>query len=73
MMWSEVFSDLMRMLGPIVMVGSRSDGMIRLSTGERLDFYSLENTIVGRGSDISAWSSLRRPSRRTGITAQTIP
>ena len=29
MMWSEVFSDLMRMLGPIAMVGSRSDGVIR--------------------------------------------
>ncbi len=49
MMWSEVFSDLMRMLGPIVMVGSRSDGVIRFSTGGRLDFYSLENPIVGRG------------------------
>jgi hypothetical protein len=49
MMWSEVFSDLMRMLGPIVMVGSKSDGVIRFSTGGRLDFYSLENPIVGRG------------------------
>jgi hypothetical protein len=49
MMWSEVFSDLMRMLGPIVMVSSRSDGVIRFSTGGRLDFYSLENPIVGRG------------------------
>jgi hypothetical protein len=49
MMWSEVFSDLMRLLGPIVMVGSRSDGVIRFSTGGRLDFYSLENPIVGRG------------------------
>ena len=49
MMWSEVFSDLTRMLGPIVMVGSRSDGVIRFSTGGRLDFYSLENPIVGRG------------------------
>jgi hypothetical protein len=49
MMWSEGFSDLMRMLGPIVMVSSRSDGVIRFSTGGRLDFYSLENPIVGRG------------------------
>ena len=37
------------MLGPIAMVGSRSDGVIRFSTGGRLDFYSLENSIVGRG------------------------
>ena len=49
MMWSEVFSDLMRMLGPIVMVGSRSDGVIRFLTGGCLDFYSLEKPIVGRG------------------------
>jgi hypothetical protein len=49
MTWSEVYSDLIRMLGPIVDAASKSPPVIRLSTGARIDLWSLENPIAGRG------------------------
>ena len=49
MTWSEVYSDLVEMLKPIVEAGSKSAAVIRLSNGGRLDFWSLENNIAGRG------------------------
>jgi hypothetical protein len=49
MTWSEVYVDMLRILGPIVAMSTRTPGVIRLQNGGRLDFFSLENSIVGRG------------------------
>jgi hypothetical protein len=49
MTWSEVYSDLTQMLWPILDTGSRTPPVIRLSNGGRIDFWSLENPIAGRG------------------------
>src|ERR1700730_4927429 len=46
---SEVYADLLGALAPILNAGSRGDGVMRLKTGGRLDFWSLENPIPGRG------------------------
>jgi hypothetical protein len=48
MTWSEVYSDLSRVLRPILEAGSKSDAVMRFKTGGRLDFWSLENRIAGR-------------------------
>ena len=49
MTWSEVYMDLVQMLGPILDSSSRAPPVIRLSNGGRIDFWSLENPIAGRG------------------------
>jgi hypothetical protein len=49
MTWSEVYVDLTRRLRPIVDASSKSSAVIRLKTGGRIDFWSLENQIAGRG------------------------
>ncbi len=49
MTWSEVYPDLVEMLGPIVETGSKAAAVMRLSNGGRIDFWSLENQIAGRG------------------------
>ena len=49
MTWIEVYSELTQMLGPILDASSRAPPVIRLSNGGRLDFWSLENPIAGRG------------------------
>jgi phage terminase large subunit-like protein len=49
MTWSEVYLDLAQVLGPILDSSSRSPPVIRLSNGGRVDFWSLENSIAGRG------------------------
>jgi hypothetical protein len=49
MTWIEVYSDLTRMLSPILDAKSRAPPVIRLTTGGRLDFWSLETPIAGRG------------------------
>jgi len=49
MTWSEVYSDLAQMLQPIMDASSRTPPVIRLSNGGRIDFWSLENPIAGRG------------------------
>jgi hypothetical protein len=41
--------DLTQMLRPIVDTSSRTPPVIRLSNGGRIDFWSLENPIAGRG------------------------
>ena len=46
---SEVYSDLMRDLAPVLNARSKAEGVMRLKTGGRLDFWSLENPIPGRG------------------------
>jgi hypothetical protein len=49
MTWSEVYLELAQMLRPIVDASSRAPPVIRLSNGGRVDFWSLENPIAGRG------------------------
>lgn len=49
MTWSEVYTDLMESLEPIVDRSSKSAAVMRLITGGRLDFWTLENPIAGRG------------------------
>ncbi len=49
MTWSEVYLDLVQMLRPILDASSRAPPVIRLSNGGRIDFWSLENPIAGRG------------------------
>ena len=47
--WSEVHSELAISLRPIVETSSKQAGQIRVKTGGRLDFWTLENSIAGRG------------------------
>jgi hypothetical protein len=49
MTWSEVYSEMVEMLRPILESGSKASGVIRTITGGRLDFWTLENQIAGRG------------------------
>ena len=49
MTWSEVYLDLTQTLRPILDASSRTPPVIRLSNGGRIDFWSLENPIAGRG------------------------
>jgi hypothetical protein len=48
MLASEVYSDLARNLAPLLDASSKGDGIMRLKTGGRLDFWSLENPMAGR-------------------------
>ena len=50
---AEVFHDLRDRLEPLLQAGSRADGVMRLATGGRLDLWSLENPITGRGRGYS--------------------
>jgi hypothetical protein len=45
----EVHRDLTKMFEPFLESSSRTPPVIRLPNGGRLDFWSLENSIVGRG------------------------
>jgi hypothetical protein len=47
--WAEVYSDTASALAGLVEHTSKTAGLIRLKTGGRLDFWSLENAIAGRG------------------------
>jgi hypothetical protein len=47
--WSETFSELVDLLRPILKQVSKGSGVLRLQTGGRLDFWTLENAIAGRG------------------------
>jgi hypothetical protein len=47
--WSEVCSELVMGLRPIIESSSKQAGQIRATTGGRLDFWTLENSIAGRG------------------------
>ena len=50
---AEVFHDLRDRLAPLLEARSRADGVMRLATGGRLDLWSLENPIAGRGRGYS--------------------
>jgi hypothetical protein len=47
--WSETYAELADLLRPILKGGSKGSGVLRLTTGGRLDFWTLENPIAGRG------------------------
>ena len=49
MTWSEVYAGLTDSLRPILDTSSKGAAVMRLRTGGRLDFWSLENAIAGRG------------------------
>jgi len=83
MTWSEVYFDLAQMLQPILDTSSRTPPVIRLSNSGRIDFWSLENAIAGRGrryrrivideaaftkdGDNRSEDSMRCPSRRSSM------
>jgi hypothetical protein len=48
MTWSEVYSELAEALAPILETSSKGAAVMRMMTGGRLDFWSLENPIAGR-------------------------
>lgn len=45
---SEAYSDIVDYLSPLIYRSSRMDGVIRLTTGGRIDFWSLDNPRAGR-------------------------
>ena len=47
--WSEVYPEMGKLLSPILDTSSKSSAVMRFITGGRLDFWTLENTIAGRG------------------------
>jgi hypothetical protein len=47
--WSETFTELVDLLRPVLKDRSKGAGVLRLTTGGRLDFWTLENAIAGRG------------------------
>src|ERR1700691_6069199 len=47
--WSEVYSELATDLRPILDRTSKHSGVMRMRPGGRLDFWTLENPIAGRG------------------------
>jgi hypothetical protein len=47
--WSETYVELVDFLRPILKDRSKSSGVLRPITGGRLDFWTLENAIAGRG------------------------
>jgi hypothetical protein len=47
--WSETYTELSDLMRPILKGGSKGSGVMRLETGGRLDFWTLENAIAGRG------------------------
>jgi hypothetical protein len=49
MTWAEVYSELTETLRPILDTSSKSAAVIRTRTDGRLDFWTLENQIAGRG------------------------
>ena len=49
MTWAEVYSDLVQSLAPFLQASSKNEAVIRTMMGGRLDFWSLENSIAGRG------------------------
>lgn len=45
---AEAYSDLIEMLGPLIWRSSKTDGLIRTTTGGRIDFWTLDNPNAGR-------------------------
>jgi hypothetical protein len=49
MTWAEVYSELADTLRPILDTSSKGSAVMRMKTGGRLDFWTMENGIAGRG------------------------
>jgi hypothetical protein len=49
MTWAEVYPEMVDLIRPILDTGSKGSAVIRTKTGGRLDFWTLENQIAGRG------------------------
>jgi hypothetical protein len=49
MTWAEVYSELADTLRPILDASSKGSAVMRMKTGGRLDFWTMENVIAGRG------------------------
>ena len=49
MTWSEVYPEIANTLRPILDTVSKTSAVMRMATGGRLDFWTLENPIAGRG------------------------
>jgi hypothetical protein len=49
MIWSDVYTDLASLLRPLLDTSSKTAAVMRMTTGGRLDFWTLENAIAGRG------------------------
>jgi hypothetical protein len=47
--WSEVYSETSSTFRPLLDKASKSSAVMQLKTGGRLDFWTLENAIAGRG------------------------
>jgi hypothetical protein len=47
--WSEVYPEIVSMIRPILGTSSKVSAVMRMKTGGRLDFWTLENGIAGRG------------------------
>jgi hypothetical protein len=45
---SETYNEILDILEPVVKSSSKNDGVIRLKTGGRIDFWTLENERAGR-------------------------
>jgi len=49
MTWAEVYPEMADIIRPILDSSSRTSGVMRMTNGGRLDFWTLENQIAGRG------------------------
>jgi hypothetical protein len=47
--WSEVYPEIVNMIRPILDTSSKASAVMRMKNGGRLDFWTLENGIAGRG------------------------
>ena len=46
---AEVYPEIANIVRPILDTGSKASGVMRMKTRGRLDFWTLENEIAGRG------------------------
>jgi hypothetical protein len=49
MTWAEVYPEMANIVRPILDTSSKTSGVMRMTNGGRLDFWTLENEIAGRG------------------------
>lgn len=49
--WSEAFTEMVGTFDPILSTASKGAAVMRSTTGGRIDFWTLENAIAGRGRE----------------------
>jgi hypothetical protein len=49
MTWAEVYPEMVNIVRPILDTSSKTSGVMRITNRGRLDFWTLENEIAGRG------------------------